>query len=329
MQFQPTASIENIRRRAEVIKKIRQFFDAREFIEVQTPILSRDTVIDHYLDPLSLPVNLMGKEEIFYLQTSPEFLLKRLLAAGMDRIFEITPVFRKGDRGRHHNVEFTMLEWYRVGDDYRQGIDFLAELITAIGGYSGCDKKSFIQTVREMTGIDPRTAGPDDYLHYVKEKGISWSESFLDPNDPATGDDWLDLIFSELIQPKLGQIRPVILYDYPGSQAQLARTRPVTENGTQYDVSERFELFINGLELANGYHELCDPAILRRRNKKTSEERKRSKMAELPQDSRLLEAMEYGLPDCSGCALGLERLLMVLFGTDSIDQVLPFPIERA
>lgn len=329
MQFLPSAPLENIRRRAEIIKSIRRFFDERDFIEVQTPILSRDTVIDHYLDPLSLPVNLFGKEEIFYLQTSPEFALKRLVTAGMKRIFEITPVFRKGDRGQHHNVEFTMLEWYRVGDDYRQGIDFLADLVTTVGGFDGCDKVSFAQLVRDHIGLDPDFAGAEDYLDYVKRKGIAWSESFLDPENPATADDWLDLIFSEEIQPRLGSERPIILYDYPATQAQLARTRTKNENGREYQVAERFELFIKGLELANGYHELREASVLRERNKITAEERRRSKMQALPQESRLLQAMEFGFPDCSGCALGIERLLMILLNADSIDQVLTFPIERA
>ena len=329
MQFLPSAPLENIRRRAEIIKLIRHFFDERDFIEVQTPILSRDTVIDHYLDPLFLPVNLFGQEEIFYLQTSPEFALKRLVTAGMERIFEITPVFRKGDRGQYHNIEFTMLEWYQRGDDYQQGIDFLADLVIAVGGYDRCDKVSFAQLVRDHSGLDPNFAKAEDYFDYIKRKGIVWSESFLDPENPATADDWLDLIFSEEIQPQLGLQRPIILYDYPATQAQLARTRAESENGREYQVAERFELFIRGLELANGYHELRDASVLRERNKKTSEERRRSKMRVLPQDSRLLQAMEFGFPDCSGCALGIERLLMVLLEADSIDQVLTFPIERA
>lgn len=330
MDFRPTASMENLRRRSEIIGEIRSYFDQRNFLEVQTPILSRDTVIDQFIDPISLSLLLQGKKEMFYLQTSPEYAMKRLLAFGMDRIYQITPVFRNGDRGKHHNIEFTMLEWYRVGDSYQEGMDLLADLVCTIGSFSSCDRLSFAEVVEKETGLDPHRASVNEYRQYTEDQGIVRPESFTDPESPASTADWLDLVFSEVVQSKLGQKDPIILYDYPGSDAQLAQLRKEKfDNGEEYQVAERFELFIHGLELANGYHELLDPEELRRRNALTLDQRKKAGKEILPADSRLLRAMDHGLPACCGCALGLERLLMILLNSDSIDQVLPFPIDIA
>ncbi|MDO5580090.1 MAG: EF-P lysine aminoacylase EpmA [Planctomycetia bacterium] len=330
MDFRPSASLENLRRRAQIIGEIRSYFDRRDFLEVQTPILSRDTVIDQYIDPISLPIRFQGKQETFYMQTSPEYAMKRLLAAGMERIYQITPVFRSGDRGKTHNIEFTMLEWYRVGDSYTEGMDLLADLVCAIGSFSRCDRLSFGEAVERSTGLNPHRATAKDYQRYAEEKGIVCPESFTDPQSSASNGDWLDLVFSEVVQPDLGKENPIILYDYPGTDAQLAQSRKEKfSDGEEYQVAERFELFIHGLELANGYHELLDPEELRRRNVRTLEQRKKAGKDPLPAESRLLQAMDHGLPPCCGCALGVERLLMILLNSDSIDQVLPFPIDIA
>ncbi len=325
----PTASVANLEYRARLLRALRAFFDAKNFVEVQTPVLSAETIVDDFVEPFvltdpQLPITPHGDRR-YFLQTSPEFAMKRLLAAGMTAIYQIGPVFRKGDRGRFHNVEFTMLEWYRVGDDYKAGQRFLAELIEHVSGRTVrfC---TFIDLFESKLGVNPHRATPRQLRTLAETNGVVWPESFLDPEtDDEPGEaalGWLDLLFSELVQPDLDA---VIVCDFPASQSQLARIRMENDDA----VSERFELFLNGVELANGYHELLDASELRRRFQETARRRKTAGRPDLPVESRLLQAMEAGLPPCSGCALGLERLLMTLLNADSIDEVLPFPIDRA
>ena len=311
--------IENLRRRAEIVKNIRRFFDALGFIEVRTPILSADSIVDRYVEPisvtdLSFPTNRHGTKT-YYLQTSPEFAMKRLLAAGMTEIYQLTPVFRKGERGTMHNVEFTMLEWYRVGDDYRTGMGLLAEFVRSILGRT-VERRSFRNVFMERTEIDPHRTNVRQLRSFVEERNIPFPD---EPDDES----WIDLIFSELVQSMPGA---TIVYDFPVFQSQLARIR--TENDG-IAVAERFELFVDGVELANGYHEMLDAEELRQRFCRIAEQRRLDGKPDIPVESRLLAAMTAGLPACCGTALGLERLLMVKLGAASIDQVFPFPIEIA
>ena len=305
--------------RAGVVKNIRRFFDGLDFIEVRTPILSADSIVDRYVEPIavtdsSFPTNHHGTKT-YYLQTSPEFAMKRLLAAGMTAIYQLTPVFRRGDRGTMHNVEFTMLEWYRVGDDYHDGMELLAGFVRNILEKS-VQRRSFRDVFMERTEIDPHRTTSRQLQRFAEKKGIAFPDGLDD-------ESWIDLIFSELVQPTLNA---TIVYDYPVFQPQLARIR--TENDGMAIV-ERFELFIDGVELANGYHELLDAEELRRRFRKTAEQRRLDGKPDIPVESRLLAAMEAGLPVCCGTALGLERLLLVKLGVDSIDRVFSFPIEIA
>jgi lysyl-tRNA synthetase class 2 len=318
---------ENLRFRSEVLRDIRQFFYDQNFCEVQTPILSADTNVDRHLDPLtitekSLPLNHHNTRR-YYLQTSPEFAMKRLLAAGLDPIFQITPVFRMGDRGQFHNVEFTMLEWYRIGDNYQTGMFLLAELIRFLFeerkielgeiGYS-----TYQSLFESEAGINPHSATVKELRFLCKDRNISYPQS----NWGDTADEWLDLLFTELVQPTL---ESVIVYDFPKSQSQLAKIR----HDEKYAVSERFELFLKGQEIANGYHEARDADELRRRFRKNRERRLAQGHSWLPIDSQLLTVMELGFPQCSGTALGIDRLLMVMLEADSIEDVLTFPIEKA
>ena len=312
-------SIENLQCQATVLQKIRRFFDDLGFIEVRTPVLSADSIVDRYVEPLTLsdttlPTNHHGTKT-YYLQTSPEFAMKRLLAAGMNAIYQITPVFRQGDRGSMHNVEFTMLEWYRVGDDYRTGINLLDQFVQAVLK-KNVVQCSFRNIFREYTGIDPFRTTAEQFQTFAESQNISFP-------DGLDAEGWIDVIFSELVQPSLDA---VIVYDYPAFQSQLAQTRTESDGVT---VTERFELFIDGSELANGYHELLDAAELRRRFQKTNEKRLADGKPAIPVESRLISAMESGLPTCCGTALGLERLFMVQCGADSIDEVFAFPIEIA
>jgi lysyl-tRNA synthetase class 2 len=298
--FLPTATLDMLRRRAELLKQIRQFFDSRGFWEVETPILSRDVVVDRHLDPLRVTLFADPREsqrgETLWLQTSPEFAMKRLLAAGATAIFQLSKVFRGGEIGSLHNPEFTMVEWYRVGDDYEAGMELLAELAEEILGRGKPERLTFAEAFRRFAAVDPHTLS--DYE--------------------------IDLALTSKVEPHLGQERPTILYDYPASQSALARVRPGNP-----PVAERFEFYVNGVELANGYHELLDPAVLRQRNRDNNSARAADGKYTLPDESRLLSAMDHGLPACSGCALGFDRLVMVATGAKSIQEVMAFPIERA
>ena len=319
---------ENLRFRSELIRCIRQFFYDRNFCEVQTPILSADTNVDCYLEPLAvtdklLPLNHHNSRK-YYLQTSPEFAMKRLLAAGLDPIFQIAPVFRLGDRGQFHNVEFTMLEWYRIGDNYKTGMFLLAELIRFLYDVLEIESADEIGycTYRDAfeseVGLNPHTTTAQELQGVCDARNIVYPESY----GMTSLDDYLDLLFSELVQPTL---ESVIVYDFPQSQSQLAKVRQDEE----YAVSERFELYLKGQEIANGYHEIRDASELRRRFQANRERRLADGRAWLPIESRLLTVMELGFPQCSGTALGIDRLLMVMLDADTIEDVLIFPIETA
>jgi lysyl-tRNA synthetase class 2 len=302
---------------------IRRFFREAGFHEVQTPILSRDTVVDRHIDPVTVVGSALGvgelRETTFYLQTSPEFGMKRLLAAGAQRIYQIGSVFRAEERGNFHNPEFTMIEWYRTGDDLIQATDFLAQLLHTVSATWRPKSITYQQAFLQHLGICPLQCSLAELAAAAVRLNlgvpIDWS------NDR---DDWLNLLFSETVQPLLGKPHPEIVTHYPSSQSALARV-----SSQDCRVAERFELFIDGIELANGYHELLNADELAKRNATVNEQRIRAGKAPLPGESRLVEAMRCGLPACSGCALGLDRLIMVLSQSTRIDQVICFPIERA
>ncbi len=322
--FFPTASLEQLRARSTVIRRMREFFESRGFLEVETPVLSRDSVVDRYLEPFSVPA---GEGRPFYLQTSPEFAMKRMIAAGAEAIFQIGRVFRHGDFGQMHNPEFTMLEWYHTGHDYAAGVAFLSDLTDAVLHRGEASVVTLRQLFAEHVGIDPHRTRCESLREYACNSGITFPESFgLAEHDR---EDWVDLIFSERIQPLLGKREPVIVTDYLASQSQLARTRTVADASGGFDVSERFELFVDGLELANGYHELLDAEVLLARNRATNVLRIADGNPPLPEESRLLDAMRHGLPPCCGCAMGLDRLVMAALKTRKIADVIAFPWDRA
>jgi elongation factor P--(R)-beta-lysine ligase len=283
-------------------------------MEVETPLLSHDTVIDRHLDPI--PVTLFSDPreprvgQSMWLQTSPEFGMKRLLASGATAIYQITRAFRGGEAGPLHNPEFTMVEWYRVGDDYAAGMQLLADLAEDVLGVGQPERLTYRNAFLRHAQVDPFSEAPIPIPKHL-------------PNS-ASGDIVLDYILTTHVEPQLGRDQPTILYDYPASQSALAQVRP---GGPP--VAERFELYFHGIELANGYHELLDPAALRERNIATNQLRLADGKYTLPHDSRLLAAMEHGLPACSGCALGLDRLLMALTGASTIQEVMAFTIDRA
>lgn len=316
----PSCSLEMLSHRAELLKRLRRFFDDRGFLEVETPTLSRDSVIDEHLDPLRVTLFADPREpqvgDTLWLQTSPEFGMKRLLAAGATAIYQICRAYRGGEVGPSHNPEFTMLEWYRVGDDYSAGRKLLGELAAAALDCDHVEQLTFREAFQKFASVDPFTADLFQ-LQTVLGETICEDRAFL-----------LDRVLVEKIEPQLGRERPVTVYDYPANQSALAQIRPADEAGNPA-VAERFELYYRGVELANGYHELLDAAVLRERNRCNNERRVAAGKYPLPEESRLLAAMEQGLPPCAGCALGVDRLLMVATGAKSLQEVLAFPINRA
>ena len=324
--YRPTANLDSLRKRSQLLAKIREFFDLRDFIHVETPLLSRDTVVDRYLEPVVVNANAViaggNNEAEFFLQTSPEFAMKRLLAAGATAIYQICKAFRKGESGRRHNPEFTMLEWYRVGDDLNGGMDLLAEFAQYLFNTANIERIAYREAFKIHASIDPFQCSIADLRDVCHSNRID-IQSFQDDGDR---DSWLNLVMSELVEPELGAACPEIVYHWPDSQSALAKVC-VDANGHQ--VAERFELFYRGTELANGYNELQDSEELLRRNRKVNEQRRSDGVSELPVDSRMLEAMQSGLPMCSGVAMGVDRLMMLLLGVDSIEKTIPFPIRRA
>ncbi len=317
--FLPTADIERLRHRAQLYQRVRDFFDSRDFFEVETPLLSHDIVVDRHLHPVSIPKSqVTGRtddNELMYLQTSPEFAMKRLLAGGAARIYQICKAFRQGESGRQHNPEFTMLEWYRVGDDLQAGMDLLAEFVCQLLNQPGVDRITYRDAFQQHAGFDPFEIGDQQLIELA----------FPEPLETEVDrDECLNLILARDVEPLLGVERPVLIYDYPASQAALAQIRD-----TDPPVAERFEIYVNGVELANGYHELLDVEELRRRTATQNSLRLADGQPPLPESSRLDLAMAVGLPRCAGVALGMDRLAMLALEANSIDQVIAFPFSRA
>jgi lysyl-tRNA synthetase class 2 len=311
-----TMSLDRLRARAAWVRQLREFFWNRGFVEVETPVLSRDTVIDRHIDPIAL--RLSGNSVPYFLQTSPEYLMKRLLRLGEPAIFQIAHAFREGESGSQHNPEFTLCEWYRVGDDYQAGQDFLADLAQELLDVPGVERLTYRQAFQRWADIDPFSDSTKQIVEYAKRAAGDGDETF-------SRELGLDILFTEFIQPHLGIDAPTLLVDYPADQAALAQ---VTKRAYGW-VAERFELFWKGLELANGYHELLDPRELKDRQHRINQERVSDGKTALPEQSRLLDAMNLGLPPCSGVALGVERTLQALLGLETIAEVMTFPIDRA
>lgn len=303
--WRPSASLETLKARAELLSSARAFFYARGVMEVTTPVLSRHATVDKHIDSFDVP-------GAGWLQTSPEFAMKRLLAADSGSIYQLCPVFRREESGRHHNPEFQMLEWYRPGFDHHRLMDEVAELLAAVGGPGSCERLSYQAAFLREAGFDPFTAP----LSRLRE-GVQVPMNYSSDNR----DDWLDLWMSQVVGPKLGVTQPFLLYDFPASQAALARVR----NG----VAERFELFWKGLELANGFHELTDAAEQAQRFKNDSEWRRANGRTTPPYDTQLIAALQSGLPPCAGVALGVDRLLMLLLNLPTLSHALTFDSERA
>ena len=320
--WRPTASLEALRLRARLLSGIRAFFAERGVLEVETPCLSAATVTDVHLD--SIPAEVAGSR--LWLQTSPEYAMKRLLAAGSGPIYQLARAFRDGEAGRRHNPEFTLLEWYRPGWDHHRLMEEVEELLRAVLPADRVpsgpgERLTYAEAFRRHAGVDPFDSPIPALAEAAREHG--------EGGVPDLGDDrdaWLELLLGTVVERRLGHDRPTFVHDFPASQAALARIR---RDEGEPPVAERFELFVHGVELANGFHELTDPAEQRRRFERDLAARRERGLPEPPVDERFLAALEHGLPACAGVALGVDRLAMLAAGTDSIQDVIAFPTDRA
>ena len=311
----------SLRLRAQLNALLRQFFAERGVLEVETPILSAagntDPNIESFSASFSGHVDAGPRER--WLRTSPEYPLKRLLASGVGDCYELGRVFRNGEAGGRHNPEFTMLEWYRVGWDHRQLMEETIALVEAALAMVGRRAEVVVESYRQLfldeLGIDPLHAPIDELRAPLAEYGIG--------PEGLGRDDWLDLLITHKLQPAFPRDRITVIHDYPASQCALARIRPGDP-----PMAERFELFLGRYELANGYHELNDGAEQRRRFERDNAVRRERGVREIPLDEQLLAVLD-AMPDCAGVALGMERLLMCLAGTDAIADVLAFPFADA
>lgn len=293
---------------------MRAFFAARDVLEVETPLLATSGVTDPAIEPLT--VTPVTDSSVRYLQTSPEYAMKRLLAAYGEPVFQICKAFREAEAGPRHNPEFSLLEWYRPGYDHHQMMDEVAALLTACLGDLPLRKVSYRELFQSELKIDAFKASPTELETVARQH--------LDLGDLSGDRDlWLDLLMSHLIEPQLKGM--CLVYDYPASQAALAR---LVSNGDE-QVAQRFEVYVDGMELANGYYELRDAPEQRRRFEADNVRRRERGLLQRPVDEHLLAALVKGLPPCSGVALGIDRLLMLLVGASHIREVLTFDWARA
>ena len=325
--WKSTASKDILMERALMLKNIRAFFDARELIEVETPLLSQYSTTDPHLDSLSSRF----RDQTCYLNTSPEYAMKRLLAEWKQPIYQICKAFRDDELGTFHNPEFTMLEWYRPGYDTESLMAELAELIAELWQSSGIsvmekvsfERLSYQQAFEEFVGIDPHQATASECYQLAKDNRIEIPQG-LGPADAV--DDWLDWLLTQQVLPAFKKAGFTFLYDYPASQCALAK---IAENEQQVVVAKRFELFFGELELANGFHELTDSDEQLQRFKLENKVRKQLGKESARIDENFIHALSSGLPECAGVAVGIDRLLMALVNATQIAQVMAFSWEKA
>jgi lysyl-tRNA synthetase class 2 len=319
--WRPGANLEALRARAIMLADLRGYFADAGVMEVETPLACSSAGTDPGLQPLRArytgPVFPRGRG--LYLQTSPEFAMKRLLAAGVGAIYQICKAFRNGEAGRLHNPEFSILEWYRPGFDLRQLMDEVAVLVRLVLGRTDLESvhESYTDLFRSWFGVDVMECPVQRLQALAVEHHVLGVDAL-----ELDRDGWLDLLMSHLIQPHLGQGKLCFVTDYPASQAALARLNPDGRTAA------RFELYFSGIELANGFHELVDADEQAQRFEADNCQRRTRRLSPIRVDHLLLGAMQHGLPDCSGVAVGLDRLLMLHLGEDDIDRVLSFSLQR-
>jgi len=313
---QTGAALTTLQRRSELLEALRKFFWQQGFLEVETPLLSGEVIPELNIEPMCME----HKGSPRWLQSSPELHMKRLLAAGMQAIFQVTRSFRSREQGPLHQSEFTIVEWYQVGDDMLAGMDFLDQLCQAVARTPPAKRTSYAEAFRTHAAICPHTATIGQLAERAAALEIS-AAAGLPENDR---DQWLNLLLAFQVEPQLGRIEPELLYNYPASQAALAK---VVQGDDGNRVAQRFEMYWQGIEIANGYHELTDSAELRQRLTEVNRHRSAAGQPSLPLPESLLAAMDEGLPDCAGCAMGFDRLAMVALEKPSIASVRAFTAD--
>ncbi|MEW6037162.1 MAG: EF-P lysine aminoacylase EpmA [Pseudomonadota bacterium] len=321
--WRPSCPPAMLRRRAELLQKIRRFFAEKEVLEVETPLLSHGTVTDPHLSVFATCYGGGASRQLF-LQTSPEFAMKRLLAAGSGSIYQVCKAFRNDEAGRFHNPEFTLLEWYRVGFGLEELIEETGALLRALSEgvrpLAPPEHLSYREAFLAHAGIDPLEAGFGDFAGCAARHGLQEAAAICGTDRSI----WLDLLFSHLVQPHLARDRFTFVRDFPAILPSLARFKPDDER-----LVERVEVFLDGMELGNGFFELNDPLEQERRFDRDIATRIDAGLPAPEKDRRLLDALKAGLPDCAGIALGVDRLLLGLHRLETIADVLAFPLARA
>lgn len=323
--WKPSGSPENWRRRGQLLAAVRRFFHERGVLEVETPLLCHGIGTDPQLDFFSTEYRFSPVVEKLYLQTSPEFAMKRLLAAGSGAIYQICKAFRNGESGRFHNPEFTLLEWYRPGFDLFELMTEIEQLFQVLFAESEPPLQdplitSYQAVFERYTGLNPLVFARAEYADYAVRNGFPEAVGLC----ADSHEWWLDFIFSHCVQPNLGRQGLCMVYGYPACQASLARL-----NADNPAVADRVEIFIRGIELGNGFYELTDVVEQERRFDAEIACRQQQGLEMVATDRRFLDALTAGLPACSGMAIGLDRILMLLAGAEAIDEVLAFPVSRA
>lgn len=314
LDWQPSATIEALRRRAEVMQQIRVFFTTRGYLEVETPVMARYGVTDAYLSNMIVTF----RDRPYCLQTSPEYHMKRLLAAGSGAIFQIARVFRDDELGRWHNPEFTLLEWYQLETDHHGLMDEVDSLLQTILACAPLQRRTYQEVFLEYCGIDPFSASLAELRDVVRQFDLAQVLAATETDR----DQYLFLLMSHVVEPALAiYSAPVAVMNFPPSQAALAQVK----NG----VAERFEVYYQGVELLNGFHELTDATVQAARFQQDSLLRQQKGLPSVEADGYLLQALQHGLPRCSGAALGVDRLLALAFRCDAIAETMSFSLSRA
>jgi len=318
INWRPDATLETLKSRARLLQRTRAFFAQRSVLEVETPAISHSATTEPHLNSWQV-ISTLRADQKFYLHTSPELPMKRLLASGSGDIYQLCKVFREGEQGRRHNPEFTLLEWYRTGFDMPAMMADVEEYFTELLQDKLVHKAEFVswrQAFMDYANCDPFNATTEE----LKQVFTSYTQQDV----PGMGDeDWLDLIMSQVVEPQFNRGRLVFVTHFPASQASLARLNP-----DDHRLAERFEVFAGGLELANGFHELTDVNEQRQRIKHENQLRKQRGLPVVDVDEHFLAALEHGMPDCSGVAVGFDRLVMLAAGITDIRQVMSFSFDN-
>lgn len=320
-EWMPSGSIPHLKKRAQLLEMLRAFFKDRGVMEVETPLMCHTSVTDPMIESVPVLFRELSKKDHesqrYYLQTSPEYAMKRLLSAGSGCIFQLSKAFRQGEVGRYHNPEFSMLEWYRIGFDHHALMDEMDALLMCLLNVPPADRISYQALFEMKIGIDPHTVTLSQCESIASHLQLDIASTM------TTVDEWLNIFMSHEIEPNLGHDHPYFIYDFPVSMSALSRIVPGNPS-----TASRFEVYFKGIELANGFHELSDAKEQRKRFEGNAAARKALGLVHMPIDEYFLASLAHGLPDCAGVALGFDRLVMLALGLDHIQSVLSFDFSR-